>query len=356
MNKLFIPALLLLTFGQWQAAQAQDIHFAHFYENAQLRNPGLTGIFTGDYKAVANYRTQWGNIAPAYQTMLASIENRSILNADNGDALSYGLTVTYDKAGSAAYSTLQVYPAINYNKSLNDKRSTFISMGFAGGYMQRTMDPGAMTFDNQYIPGMGYVPGAPTGEPGINQTVNLWDLAAGLSLNSSAGHDNRVAYYVGVGAYHLNRPKVAHTQYGQYARLNMKWSGNLGVQWRLNPNFFTTVHLNYTHQDPYREIIGGAMLGWRTYNMDNLRSNFALSVGAFYRWDDAVIPTLRMDYLNYSLLFSYEGNVSQLQPALNNNGAGYEISLVLRGRHKKRPEQLNCPRFDGMMPGYDAME
>lgn len=356
MNKLFIPILLLLTLGQRQVARAQDIHFAHFYENAQLRNPALTGIFTGDYKVVANYRTQWGNIAPAYQTMLASFENRSVLNPDNGDALSYGLTVTYDKAGSVSYSTLQVYPSVNYNKSLQGNRATFLSMGFAGGYIQRSFDPGLMTFDNQYTPGIGYVPGSPSGEPGFNQTINLWDLGAGLSLNSSAGHDNRVAYYVGVGGYHLNRPKIAHGSNGSFVRLNMKWSGNLGLQWRMNPNFFATVHANYTNQDPYQETITGLMLGWRHFDMNNLSSNFALSVGAFYRWNDAIIPTLRVDYNRYSLLFSYEGNVSQLQPALNNNGAGYEMSLVLRGRHKKRPEQMNCPRFDGLMPGYDAME
>lgn len=356
MNKQFIPIFLLLALCQWQASQAQDIHFAHFYENATLRNPALTGIFTGDYKAVVNYRTQWGNVAPAYQTMLASIENRSILNPENGDALSYGLTLTYDKAGSVNFSTLQVYPAVNYNKSLEDSRGTFLSVGFAGGYIQRSLDPGRMTFDNQYIPGIGYVPGAPTGEPGITQSINLWDLAAGLSLNSSAGPDNRIAYYVGAGAYHLNRPKIAHGQNAAFVRLNTKWSGNLGLQWRLSPNFFTTVHANYTRQNPYQEIIAGAMLGWRNFDMNRLESNFSLSAGAFYRWDDAIIPTLRVDYERYSLLFSYEGNLSKLQPALNNHGAGYEISLVFRGRHKKRPEQMNCPRFEGMLPGYSAME
>lgn len=356
MNKLFISSLLLLTIGQWQGARAQDIHFAHFYENAQLRNPGLTGIFTGDYKVVANYRTQWGNIAPAYQTMLASFENRTVVNPDNGDALSYGLTLTYDKAGSAGYSTMQVYPSINYNKSLQSNRSTFLSLGFGGGYIQRSVDPNAMTFDHQYTPGIGYVPGSPNGEPGFSQSINLWDLSAGMSLNSSAGRDNRIAYYLGLGAFHLNRPKISHGMNGNFVKLNMRWSGNLGLQWRMSPNFFTTVHANYTHQDPYEEIITGVMLGWRNFDINNMSSEFALSVGAFYRFNDAVIPTLRLDYQRYSLLFSYEGNVSQLQSALNNNGAGYEITLMLRGRNKKRPDQMNCPSFDGMMPGYDAMD
>jgi len=336
----------------WQPCRAQDIHFAHFYENAQLRNPALTGIFSGDYKAVVNYRSQWGDVAPAFQTVLASVENRSILNAENGDALSYGLTVSYDRAGSLSFSTLQVYPAISYNKSIEDSRGTFLSAGFSGGYVQRSVDPGRMTFNNQYIPGIGYVPGAPTGEPGLNQSISLWDLAAGVSLNSAAGPDNRVTYYVGAAAYHLNQPKASFAQNDAFVRLNTKWTGSLGLQWRFNPNFFAVVHANYSRQEIYQETIAGGMLGWRQFNGSEARSDFGLSVGAFYRWNDAIIPTLRVDYQAYSFLFSYEGNVSKLQPALNNRGAGYEMTLVLRGRHKKRPEQLKCPRFEGMLPGY----
>jgi len=353
MKKLSLITSLFLAATIW-SCRAQDIHFAHFYENAQLRNPALTGIFSGDYKAVMNYRSQWGNVAPAYQTMLASIENRSVLNPENGDALSYGLTLSYDRAGSVNFSTLQVYPTISYNKSLEDHRSTFLSLGFAGGYVQRSVDPGRMTFNNQYIAGIGYVPGAPTGETGINQSMSLWDLAAGVSLNSAAGPDNRVTYYIGAAAYHLNRPKASFQQNDAFVRLNTKWTGSLGLQWRVNPNFFAVVHANYTHQNPYQETITGAMVGWRQFDLNEEKSRFGISAGVFYRWDDAIIPTLRVDYLAYSLLFSYEGNTSALQPALNNNGAGYEMTLVLRGRHKKRSEQMNCPRFEGMLPGFGS--
>ncbi|MCV5244983.1 type IX secretion system membrane protein PorP/SprF, partial [Escherichia coli] len=77
---------------------AQDIHYSQFYENAMVRNPALTGIFSGDYKAGVNYRQQWSNISVPFTTVLASAESRIIVNRNVGDYLSYGVTATYDKA------------------------------------------------------------------------------------------------------------------------------------------------------------------------------------------------------------------------------------------------------------------
>lgn len=353
MKKTLAILSLALTGGVFNAS-AQDIHFSHFFENAQLRNPALTGIFSGDYKAVLNYRSQWGSIATPFQTVLASFEARSLVNDETGDAVSYGLTVSYDKAGSIDFTTLQIYPAIAYNKSLEDKHGTFLTAGFSGGYVQRSVDQTKMTFDNQYIPGIGYLPSAATGETLNWDKTMLWDLSAGLSLNSSAGTNNQVTYYLGVAAYHLNRPKAAFDNNDFFVRLNTKWSGNLGVQWRMSPNFSMAIHANYLNQWPYQETIVGALVGWRNFDNFSQKTNFGLSVGAFYRFDDAIVPTVRIDYNNYSFLYSYDVNNSSLKPSLN-GGAGSEITIVLRGRYKKHlnpTDQVICPHFEDPLPGY----
>ena len=41
---VFAMSVLL---GAGLSSNAQDIHFSQFYENAILRNPALTGIFSG---------------------------------------------------------------------------------------------------------------------------------------------------------------------------------------------------------------------------------------------------------------------------------------------------------------------
>src|SRR6187551_617568 len=117
MKRIFtITAFSLLTMTR---AAAQDIHFSQFYENAMLRNPALTGIFSGDFKAGINYRTQWGSISNPFQTVIASAETRIIVNKEQHDYFSFGISASYDHAGTINFNSTQITPAINYNKSLN---------------------------------------------------------------------------------------------------------------------------------------------------------------------------------------------------------------------------------------------
>ena len=56
-----ITAGLLL--GMNTNSKGQDIHFSQFYDNAILRNPALTGIFSDEYKFGLDYRSQWGSVS-----------------------------------------------------------------------------------------------------------------------------------------------------------------------------------------------------------------------------------------------------------------------------------------------------
>src|SRR3954467_5218896 len=105
--------LIAATYTALSPLKAQDIHFSQFYENAILRNPALTGIFSGDYKAGVNYRTQWGNISNPFQTIIASAETRIQVNREVHDYVSFGACVSYDHAGAIDFNSMQITPALN---------------------------------------------------------------------------------------------------------------------------------------------------------------------------------------------------------------------------------------------------
>jgi len=343
-----IPALgIVLLTGE--TLRAQDIHFSQFYENAILRNPGLTGIFSGDYKAGINYRRQWSSISAPYETVLASLETRINVNEDVADYLSFGLTSTYDRAGSINFNSLQVYPAINYNKSLEDAHQSYLSAGFTAGYVQRSVDPSKMTFSSQYFGGT-FNPGAGSGENITNTKLSYLDLGAGVSFNSSIGEYNTINYYIGAAAFHINRPRAAFSESESFLRLDMKWNGNLGVHYQINEQIGLTTHMNYSRQGKYQEIIGGALVGWR--NIDpNMQTQFTIYAGMFCRVNDALIPTLKMDYKQYSFTVSYDVNTSSLKTASNGMG-GMEISVYTRGYLTKgiwKQDKTKCPRFEQMI-------
>lgn len=330
-------------------ANGQDIHFSQFYENAILRNPALTGIFSGDYKVGINYRNQWSSISVPFQTGLVSGETRIPVNQDVGDYLSVGVAATYDHAGSINFNSTQIYPAINYNKSLEDKHHSYLSVGFAVGYIQRSVDPSKMKFASQYMGGQ-FDPGNYSGENINNVKMSYIDLGAGVSFNSSLGSEGNVNYYLGASAYHINKPKATFNKKESFVRLNTKWNGNMGFNWSISPTTGFIFHSNYSQQGTYSEIIFGGLLSWRKIDA-TMNSLFAIYGGAFYRLNDAIIPTVKIDYKKYSFTFSYDFNTSTLRTASNGMG-GFEMSVYSRGVLSKglwAIDKTKCPRFEQML-------
>lgn len=330
-------------------SSAQDIHFSQFYENAIYRNPGLTGIFSGDYKGGVNYRTQWGNIANPFQTVMASFESRVLVNEDAGDYLSYGLTASYDHAGSISFNSLQVYPAVNYNKSMEDNHGSYLSAGFTAGYVQRSVDAGKMTFDNQYSNG-AYNPGSGSGETMGFGKINHFDLGAGVSFNSTAGAKQNVNYYIGGAVFHVTKPRESFNPNENFIRLNTKYCGNLGIRVNVKNQYSLTFHANYLNQQPYQEIIFGGLAGWKPAVGEGEVAPYGLYVGCFYRVSDAVIPTVKIEWNAYSFTASYDVTTSSLKPNVSSEG-GWEFSIYARGRSKKKIDVTKCPRFEDAVEG-----
>ncbi len=322
------------------SSKAQDIHFSQFYQTTILNNPAMTGIFNEDYRVGFTYRNQWSSVGTPFTTSLIDAETKVLVNSVS-DYVSFGLLGYVDKAGSINFQTTGIYPAINYNKSLEDKYSSYLSVGFTGGYIQRSVDPTKMTFDNQYIGG-NYVPSAPTGENITTAKSSYWDLGAGITFNSSFDQDNKINYVIGVAAYHITTPKNSFYTSGSTS-LGIRWDGNIGVDYEINSEYALNVYTNVVLQSPYREIIGGVMARWTKPSSSNTPP-FSMYVGAFYRYQDSWIPTLKLAYKKNSLTVSYDINTSSLSTVTNMHGA-FEITLMAAGMWGGYDDKHLCPRF-----------
>ena len=335
-----ILGLLLSALGK---ATAQDIHFSEFYDASIINNPALTGIFSDDYKVTFLYRSQWSSVAVPYKTSLLSAEAKIKINSVD-DYLSFGLLGYSDNSGAVNFKTLAFYPAINYNKALEDKFGSYLNVGFTGGYVQRSIDPTKMTFDNQYQNG-SFNNSIGSGEPGtFNPSLTNWDLGAGISFNSSIDENNKINYFVGAAVYHLTGMKTSLLNDNSVATLSSRWEGNLGLDYVFNETYSTRLYLNYVTQGAYREIITGGMVKWCKIN-DMNKQPFALHLGVFYRVGDAIIPTVKIDYKGNIISTSYDVNISTLRTVTNLRGA-FEISISRRGMFFNGFDDKHlCPRF-----------
>ncbi|SKD01238.1 type IX secretion system membrane protein, PorP/SprF family [Chitinophaga ginsengisegetis] len=322
---------------------AQDIHLSQFYETPILRNPALIGIFNGDVRVQAVYRNQWNSVTIPYQTGTVSGEIKFPVGRSN-DYVTTGLQVTYDRAGTSKLQSTQIFPAINYHKSLNEDKSSFLSVGFMGGFVQRQFDPTNMTFNNQYTSGR-FDPASPTGEEGklALKGYSYLDAGVGLSYNSVIGED--VNYFIGAGYFHFNRAKISFYN-DQNIELQPKLTFNAGITIPIDERVKVIAHYNQLHQGTYTEFIGGALIGYGLMDQ-GLESTRAIYGGLFLRWNDAIIPTVKIDMDKYEIGMSYDTNISKLRTASQTFG-GFEISLVFKGFLNSRNstlESVNCPRF-----------
>ena len=323
-------------------AQA-DIHFSQFYETSILRNPALTGIFGDDYKLGAYYRNQWNSISNPFSTFLVTAETHFQVRETSEDFISVGLLSYYDKAGSIDQKITTIYPAFNYNKSLDADHNRFLSVGVTGGYNQYSFDPSKATFNNQYQNGK-YNPNNPSLENMPNAKMTLWDLGAGVNFNTSTGENNSITYIVGVSGYHFTTPKFSYYQTDGITE-NMRLNGNASVSCIFSDRVTFQAHANYAMQGTYREIMIGGIANW-TQQSQGAKDVFVISGGAFYRYGDAVAPVIKVNYMSLAIGVSYDINVSSLKEASHMQG-GFEMTLFYSGNYSDKgvSKKTVCPKF-----------
>jgi type IX secretion system PorP/SprF family membrane protein len=325
--------------------QAQDIHFSQFYEAPMLRNPALAGLFKGDLRFQMVYRNQWAAVTVPYQT--GSFNGEYKMPVGKGDDfLTVGGEIAYDKAGTTDFTTLQILPVVNYHKSLSGLKNRYLSLGFMGGYVQRSIDRSKITTDSQFD-GTGYNAALGTGETLINYSLGYWDGSVGVSYNTGFGDEEneRNNLFVGVAYHHFNRPKNSFYR-NPGIELNPKVVFSAGVTFSMTDYSSFTIHADHSNQGSYTENIGGVLY---TMGLDDILDNsmYNLSVGGFIRWGDAIIPVVKLDYKPFSIALSYDINTSQLKTASQGQG-GFELSITnisFFDRANSTKNAVRCPRF-----------
>lgn len=340
-TNIHIIILVLLLFGKG-SSMAQDIHFSQFYEAPLLRNPSLAGIFTGDIRAQVVYRDQWNSFTNAYRSGSFNGEYKMPVGSSD-DFLTIGLQMLYDKAGTVALTSTHLLPALNYHKALSSDRNMYLSVGFMGGLVQKSIDRSKITTDNQFVGG-AYNPAVANGETFANATYHYLDGSVGASFNSSFGEENENNLFFGIAYHHLNRPSNSFYRSAN-AALHPKWVYSGGVKFQVNEQAFFNLQADYSKQGTATEIIGGALYGYKIGDPEN--PDYTLYGGLFMRFKDALIPAMKIDYNPFSIGLSYDVNISQLKTASQGRG-GFELSVTYIGfldRDNSSRYKVLCPRF-----------
>lgn len=311
---------------------AQDLHFSQFYHNPTQLSPALTGIFRGDLRAAALYRSQWKSVPVPYQTFSGAVDWK-LLRRD-ANLLSIGFQLQHDRAGDAALTWTQVGATASVAHALGEQHA--LSAGLGLSLAQRAFDISKLKFKNQWG-GDVFDPTLPTGESFDKNSGFAPLLSAGLNWHWEPA-ESRTRFDAGVGAFHLNRPNINFRDDADQA-LPMRFALLLNGALQLNELTDVVAFGTAQRMGKARETLLGG--GLRRMLSPDVAVQFSLAT----RFGDAVIPAFQVEWLNWTAGLSYDWNTSDFDIATGGRG-GFEIAVVYRSSPVPPVKAFkSCPIF-----------
>ena len=316
----------------------QDIHFSQFDGSLLNLSPGFTGLFNGDFRVGAIYRSQWQSVPVKYSTVSVSGEARIKPQQLEKDMIGIGLLVNSDRSGDAQYGSTQIYASGSYIFLGKPDSSLLITMGMNLGWCQVGFNYSKMTFDNQYD-GLQYNQNLGTGEHFDYTHYNYVDLNLGSAIQYILKSKHRFSY--GLGLYHLTNPVISY-QGDASSRLNFKMTNYLAYSTPINLRTDVIAEALITTQGKNYELIPNA--SFKYYMSRGL--NQAVLGGLCLRARDAVIIRFGYSYKTLQSGMAYDINISKFNAATNRRGA-FEIfvNYVIRRKYSYTAKKRVCPVF-----------
>jgi type IX secretion system PorP/SprF family membrane protein len=332
-------SILFLILFTALSSVGQDIHFTQFYASPLTLNPGNAGRFNGLFRVGANYRDQWRSVTVPYQTVSGFADVSIRLNQSfPRDRFGFGAAFVNDVAGDGQLHTTKVLLSTAYHKSFNQSNTIMGSVGFGVGFVQKKIDFGKLIFDAQWMDDH-FDPTLPNAENYVSESLSYLDMQAGINFSVAINRNGK--FYLGAAVLHINRPNESF--YDKSNELAMRPMIQAGGYFETSKDMSVEPQVFFSMQKGAREIILGANMGWQLSAVEKNKSR--LIAGAWYRGLDAMIGVLGIEISKWTLLGSYDLNLSKLTTGSKAQGA-FELSLIyIADGLKSKPRKLGCPAF-----------
>ena len=329
MKKIF---LLLIVLGTFDNVKGQDAHLSMYDAAPLFLNPGLTGVFDGDWRLHGQYRTQWKSVN--YKPYTSALVSFDMPIGKWG----IGFQVNNFRAGYGNFNVLQGLISAAYNMPLNKKRTHIVSFGLQAGGMQKSLEYQLLSFNNQYTL---------TDGGGFDNTIVSGETFGGQSMlvpatNASviyyfAKQQSKVNPFIGFSAFNLIEPLESF--YDQDNRLPRRYYIHAGTRINITEQFYLLPKVLIMQQKQFNEQTYALEAGYFLKGSETY-----LLGGLIYRNKDAMIATVGAKKENFTLRIGYDVNVSTLSTASTGRG-GFELALTyVHSKNKPKVEKI-CPRL-----------
>ncbi len=321
--KKYIGVIILFLgiFFSTVSTRGQDIHYSQMYATPLYINPGFTGNLECDYRAAVNYRQQAASFTVPFETYTAWGDTRfypKFLHRRGWVGL--GAHLYYDNAGDGDLKKVQGMMFLNYTQGFNSDNSIYGSLGVGLGVTNRSINANQLIFNDQWDDLLlQWNLGVASQDLSKieNSSIFYPDFNLGLVFHHLV--DENWMYEFGGSISHITRPE--ETFFGtNNNRIERKYIGHFTLQRILSSNWLIKPEIYFVTQQGVQETIFGANAVFSAIELK-------LHGGLWHRLGRDIIPMLGVEYNRFTLMFSYDINVSKQRIASQYQG-GFELSLV----------------------------
>jgi type IX secretion system PorP/SprF family membrane protein len=330
-----ISMYIVLLFLTTEITFSQDNTFSNMSASALYLNPALTGVINRDVRVGLIYRSQGSaiNNSKPYTTIGAQGDLAFYYNKDKSDFLGFGVNGYRHEEGIAGLKQTNINLSVSYTKGLSSTLSDFLSVGLQGGLSQRAIDYTGLTWDSQWN-GQVFQSNV-GGEYYDTRNIDFYDFAGGVLFNKKIS--SIIKFNLGAAVNHALSPKISLNSTpksldGKSDVLHRKYTihGTGEIYTSRNATTLLVPSFIYQWQQTQKNVMLGLDLKFIKGNdskfTDYIKQS-SVSFGLAYRWSDAIIPRVKIDYKEFSFYLAYEATVSKLSTA-NKSFGSYEFAIV----------------------------
>lgn len=323
---------ILFIVGSTFLGRSQDAHLSMYDAAPLFLNPALTGVFDGNWRLHAQYRTQWKSVNyKPYNSALIS------LDLPRGK-WGFGGQITNFRAGIGNFNVVQGAVSVAYTTPVDKQKRHNISFGIQAGLAQKSLEYQLLTYDNQYTTSNG---------GGFDQTISSNENFSGQSvivpvtnvgfMYFFAKQQARLNPFIGVSAFNLIEPKESF--FANDNSLPMRFYGHVGTRINITETFYLIPKVLFMQQREFMEQTYAVEAGFYLKGSD-----LYLVGGVIYRNQDAGIITFGAKLDQIVAKVGYDVNISRLSTVSSGRG-GFELSFTYIHKKTKPQTAKICPRL-----------
>ena len=323
---------ILFLIGSSFLGRSQDAHLSMYDAAPLFLNPALTGVFEGNWRLHAQYRTQWKSVNyKPYNSALISLDLPKGKWGFGGQIINF-------RAGIGNYNVVQGAISVAYTTPIDKQKRHNISFGIQAGLAQKSLEYQLLTYDNQYTT---------TNGGGFDQTISSNESFSGQSVIvpvTNAGfmyffakQQARLNPFFGVSAFNLIEPKESFFESSN--TLPIRYYGHVGTRINFTETFYLIPKVLIMRQREFMERSYALEAGFYLKSSD-----LYLVGGVIYRNKDAGIITFGAKLDHIVAKVGYDINLSTLSTVSSGRG-GFELSFTYIHQKIKPQTEKICPRL-----------